>query len=80
MTSLRTLRVAFGVAIIAIIAIPATALAAAPAQAASKTNLGWLLAGLIIVWGGFFAYTFYLSRKTRDMRRDLDELRNKLNK
>ena len=81
MTFRPHVRLVLALAAVIILSLPATALASAPAQAAaSKSNLGWLLAGLVVVWAGFFAYTYYVSRKTRDMRRELDELRERLGK
>jgi CcmD family protein len=67
---------------IAILALPGTALAAASAQDSppGESNLGFLLVGELIVWAGFFAYTFYTSRKTNEMRREIDDLRAQLNK
>ncbi len=67
---------AVGLALLALLAAPGVAAAAVAGQSApGESNLGFLLVGLLIAWGGFFAYTFYLSRKTREMRREIDELR-----
>ena len=38
-------------------------------------NLGYLLAGALLTWAGFFAYAFYLARKNADLRREIDDLR-----
>ena len=46
----------------------------------SHIKLGFLLVGELIVWAGFFAYAFYMSRKTNEMRREIDDLRAQLNK
>ncbi len=78
-------RIGIGIAILAILAIlalPGTALAAASAQDAppGESKLGFLLVGELIVWAGFFAYAFYMSRKTNEMRREIDDLRAQLNK
>ena len=75
-------RIGIGIAILAILALPGTALAAASAQDAApgESNLGFLLVGELIAWAGFFAYVFYMSRKTNEMRREIDELHARLNK
>ncbi|MEX0762721.1 MAG: CcmD family protein [Dehalococcoidia bacterium] len=41
-----------------------------------ETNLGFLFAVFAITWGAFFAYIFYVSRKQRDLQRDVTLLRN----
>ncbi len=59
--------------------VPLTALAAvAPQDAPGESNLGFLLAGTALAWVGFFAYAFYLGRKNRELRRDIEELRSTL--
>ena len=61
------------------LALPGVAAAAVPGQSVpGESNLGFLLVGMLLAWGGFFAYTFYLSRKTRELRREIDELREQL--
>ena len=73
------LGLAAALALLALLALPSIAAAAAPGQSApGESNLGFLLVGLLLAWGGFFAYTFYLSRKTREMRREIDDLRQQL--
>ena len=73
-------RIGLGLAI-AILALPTTALAATAGQKApGESNLGFLLVGEFIVWAGFFAYVFYMSRKTNELRREIDDLRAQLNK
>lgn len=58
--------------------LPQAVFAAAPGQAASpNSNMGYLLAGTIAVWAGFFVYAFYIARKNRDLRRELEDLRAK---
>ena len=60
-------------------ALPLTALAAATAQEApGESNLGFLLAGTALAWAGFFAYAFYIGQKNRELRRDIEELRQAL--
>jgi len=72
-------RIAIGIAVVAVLALPTTVLAATSAQEIpGESNLGFLLAGEIIVWAGFFAYAFYMSRKTTDLRREIDDLRAQL--
>ena len=72
---------AVGLALMALLAAPGVAAAAVAGQSApGESNLGFLLVGLLLVWGGFFGYTFYMSRKTREMRREIDELREQLDK
>ena len=73
------LGIAIALALIALLAVPGIVVAAESAQSApGESNLGFLLAGLLLAWGGFFAYVFYLSRKTREMHRDVAELRAQL--
>lgn len=74
-------RIALGLALVVILALPTTILAATSAQEIpGESNLGYLLIGQILVWAGFFAYAFYMSRKTNEMRREIDDLRAQLNK
>ncbi len=44
-----------------------------------EANLPYLFAVYIITWGGFFAYVFYMSRRQREMQRELDALKRALN-
>lgn len=70
---------AIGIAAIATIELRSTVFAAAsPQEIPGESNLGFLLVGEVIVWVGFFAYTFYMSRKTNDLRREIDDLRAQL--
>ena len=49
---------------------------AASAQSApGESNLGYLLAGTLLTWAGFFAYAVYIGRKNRELRREVEELR-----
>ena len=59
--------------------VAAAALGAAPAQA-SDGNIGFLLAGSGLAWAGFFGYAFYIGRKNRETRREIEELRDQLGK
>ena len=43
-----------------------------------EANLPFLFAVYILTWAGFFGYAFYMSRRQRDMRRDIDALRRAL--
>ena len=55
------------------------ALAAPIAQSApGESNLGYLLAGTLLTWAGFFAYAVFLWRKNRDLRREVDDLRRQI--
>ena len=75
---MRRLTVAAYVAALAAL-VPLTVLAAvAPQDAPGESNLGFLLAGTAVAWAGFFAYAFYIGRKNRELRRDIDELRRSL--
>ena len=79
MSTKNRLPLAAALAVVALLALPSVAAAAFAGQSApGESNLGFLLAGLLLAWGGFFAYAFYLSRKTREMRREIDELREQL--
>jgi len=61
------------------IALPQMALASAAGQSApGESNLDFLLAGTALAWAGFFSYAFYLSRRNKEIRRELDELRERL--
>ena len=57
-----------------------TALAAEHGQAASnpEANLPYLLGVYTITWLAFFAYAFYITRRQRELRRQIDELRRQL--
>jgi CcmD family protein len=40
-----------------------------------NTNLGYLFAIYIITWAGFFAYVFLVSRRQRELERELNQLK-----
>lgn len=40
-----------------------------------EANLSFLFAVYIITWAGFFGYVFYVSRRQREMRREIDALK-----
>lgn len=58
-------------------AVSATAFAQASGSD-PEANLPFLFAVYILTWAGFFGYAFYMSRRQRDMRRDIDALRQAL--
>lgn len=43
-------------------------------ESSPDTNLPFLFAVYIITWAGFFGYVFYMSRRQREMRREIDAL------
>ena len=43
-----------------------------------EANLPFLFAVYILTWAGFFGYAFYMSRRQRDMRREIDALKQVL--
>ena len=78
----RTARVltAAVVTSLVVLALTAPAALAAPSaqDAPGESNLGYLLAGTLLTWAGFFAYAVFLWRKNRDLRREVDDLRRTL--
>lgn len=60
----------------------ATAVAAAPLQQDQvrepEANLPFLFAVFFITWAAFFAYVFIMSRRQRELRREIEELRQAL--
>jgi CcmD family protein len=57
---------------------PALAAPLAQVDAPGESNLGFLFAGFAVVWLAFFAYAFYMNQRQREMRREIDELRQQL--
>ncbi len=57
---------------------PAALAAPAAQDAPAEGNLGYLLAGTLLTWAGFFVYAVFLWRKNRDLRREVDDLRRTL--
>ena len=47
-------------------------------DAPGQSNLGYLVAGTLLTWAGFFAYAIYIARKNRELRREVEELRRLL--
>ena len=41
-------------------------------------NLPFLFAVYTVTWAAFFAYAFYMSRRQRELRRELDEMKRAL--
>lgn len=56
-----------------------TALAAPMVQDAQSTqadpNLGYLFAVFAVTWAAFFGYVFFMSRRQREVRREIEALR-----
>ena len=47
-----------------------------PAQQRSgEAELPWLFAVYAITWAAFFAYVFFMSRRQREMQREIDTLK-----
>ncbi len=44
----------------------------------SEPNLSYLFAAFGITWLGFFAYLYVVSRRERELRREIEELRRVL--
>ena len=76
----RTARALTTAVSLLVLALTAPAALAAPAaqDAPGESNLGYLLAGTLLTWAGFFAYAVYLWRKNRDLRREVEDLRRTL--
>ena len=68
---LRTALTLVAFAALAVINVGAVSGQSAPGE----SNLGFLLAGVGAAWLGFFAYVFYVDRKNRDLRREIEDLR-----
>ncbi|MXY59634.1 MAG: hypothetical protein F4Y96_03950 [Chloroflexi bacterium] len=60
------------------LAAPAVLAAPLAQDAPGESNLGYLLAGTLLTWAGFFVYAVFLWRKSRDLRREVDDLRRQL--
>ena len=43
-------------------------------------NLGYLFAAFAVIWVGLFAYILFLAQKQRQLRRDIDWLKETLEK
>ncbi len=60
------------------VAAPAALASPLPQDAPGESNLGFLLAGTLLTWAGFFVYAIYIARKDRDLHREVDELRREI--
>lgn len=47
-------------------------------DAKPEANLPYLFGVYTVTWIAFFAYAFYMTRRQRDLRREIDELRRTL--
>jgi CcmD family protein len=71
----------FGVGALILIAVQLIATRTAFASGMAQQNLRgeselpWLFAVYIITWAAFFGYIFMLSRRQREMRREIDALK-----
>ena len=64
-----------------ILALTAPAIAAADTLAQQQrgdAELPWLFAVYTITWAAFFAYVFIMSRRQREMQREIDALKRAL--
>ncbi len=52
--------------------------AAAGQEAPGESNLPFLYGVYTVTWATFFAYAFYVSRRQRELRRQIEELRRVL--
>lgn len=74
----------FGVGALILIAVQLIATRTAFASGMAQQNLRgeselpWLFAVYIITWAAFFGYIFMLSRRQREMRREIDALKRAL--
>ena len=58
---------------------PATAAAQESGESADpEANLPYLFAVYIVTWLAFFGYVFFMSRRQREMQREIDELKRAL--
>ncbi len=64
-------------AVLTLLIFGGTALAQGNAQSADvkRTFLPYMFAVYTITWLAFFAYAFYMNRRQRELRRQIDELR-----
>lgn len=71
--SLKGLVAAIGA--IAAALFPLAALAQDGGAGAPKTFLPYVFAVYTVTWAAFFGYAFYMARRQRELRREIDELR-----
>ena len=43
-------------------------------------NLSFLFAVYIVTWAAFFAYTFYINRRQRELKKEIEDLKKMLEK
>jgi len=43
-------------------------------------NLSFLFAVYIVTWAAFFLYTFYINRRQRDLKKEIEDLKKMLEK
>jgi CcmD family protein len=74
---MRTHIATLAAVLLMLIVLPATAFAATAGQAEipGDSKLDFLLVGFGVVWAGFFAYVFYVSRKNSELQREIEDLR-----
>ncbi len=67
-------------AMLLLLAVGGTALAQSNGLGADvkRTYLPYLFAVYTVSWLAFFAYAFYITRRQRELRRQIDELRRQL--
>ena len=77
---LRRHTVAVTAAVVAWLLTAGVALAAGTAQDEydPERNLPFLFAVYTITWAAFFAYAFYVNRRQRELRREIEELKRAL--
>ncbi len=78
---LRRYAVAVAVAALAWLLSAGAVLAAGAAQENEydpEGNLSYLFAVFAITWAAFFAYAFYMGRRQRELRREIDDLKEAL--
>ena len=76
----KTRRVAFFIGLLLLsAAVTGVAEAAGAAQADEpESNLPFLFAAFAVTWAAFFAYAFYMAHRERELRREVEALRQAL--
>lgn len=77
MIRVRTM-VAVTLALLAALAPQVTLAASAGQEFRGESNLPFLFGGFAVVWIGFFGYVFYLHRRERELRREIEALRREI--